>query len=95
MDFRLTRPSGQLSNRVQGIWSASVTRSALVMKPLYSDAGSGVIFNLSGDLIIGDQVMPEGVIMLPTKKTAELLGPNYLDRTTCELLGPNYLDSHG
>jgi hypothetical protein len=65
------------------------------MKPLYSDAGSGVIFNLSGDLIIGDQVMPEGVIMLPTKKTAELLGPNYLDRTTCELLGPNYLDSHG
>lgn len=41
------------------------------MKPLYSDAGSGIIFNLSGDVVIGNETLPEGVIMLPVKKQAE------------------------
>lgn len=41
------------------------------MKPLYSDAGSGIIFNLAGDVIIGNETLPEGVIMLPVKKQAE------------------------
>lgn len=41
------------------------------MKPLYSDAGSGIIFNLAGDVVIGDETLPEGVIMLPVKKQAE------------------------
>jgi AraC-like DNA-binding protein len=41
------------------------------VKPLYSDAGSGIIFNLAGDLIIGDETLQEGVIMLPVKKQTE------------------------
>ncbi|TPD54369.1 MAG: AraC family transcriptional regulator [Thalassolituus maritimus] len=73
------------------MWSASVTRSTPVTKPLYSDAGSGVIFNLSGDLIIGDQVMPEGVIMLPTKKTAE----NIVMAPGAELAGIRFLPAVG
>lgn len=91
LDFRLSRPSGQLSNCVQGIWSASVTRSTPVTKSLYSDAGSGVIFNLSGDLSIGNQVLPEGVIMLPTKKTAE----NIVMAPGAELAGIRFLPAVG
>lgn len=41
------------------------------MRSLYSDAGSGIIFNLAGDVIIGNEILPEGVIMLPVKKQAE------------------------
>ena len=41
------------------------------MKPLYSDGGCGIIFNLVGDVTIGNEVLPEGVIMLPIKKKAE------------------------
>ncbi|WP_434353937.1 helix-turn-helix domain-containing protein [Psychrobacter sp. HD31] len=41
------------------------------MKPLYSDAGSGIIFNLVGDVVIGNETLPEGVIMLPISRKAE------------------------
>jgi AraC-like DNA-binding protein len=41
------------------------------MKSLYSDAGSGIVFNLAGDVIIGNETLSEGVIMLPVKKQAE------------------------
>lgn len=70
-NFLLSQPSGQLSAFVQGIWSASVLKSDSVMRPLYSDAGSGIIFNLVGDVKIGNEVLPEGVIMLPINKQTE------------------------
>ncbi|WP_343800810.1 helix-turn-helix domain-containing protein [Marinobacterium maritimum] len=41
------------------------------MKPLYADAGSGILFNLCGEVTMGDAALPEGVIMLPVKKMAE------------------------
>jgi len=41
------------------------------VKPLYSDAGSGIIFNLIGDVVIGNETLPEGVIMLPVNRKAE------------------------
>mgnify|MGYP000046815539 FL=1 len=41
------------------------------MKPLYSDAGSGIIFNLTGEVAIGNEYLPEGIIMLPINKQAE------------------------
>lgn len=41
------------------------------MKPLYSDAGSGILFNLVGNVTIGNEVLPEGVIMIPIKKHAK------------------------
>jgi len=71
LNFQLSQPSGQLSAFVQGIWSASVTQLESVMKPLYSDAGSGILFNLVGNVTIGGEVLPEGVIMLPTNKHAK------------------------
>ncbi|WP_200843005.1 helix-turn-helix domain-containing protein [Zhongshania aliphaticivorans] len=46
-------------------------QSDSVMRPLYSDAGSGIIFNLVGDVKIGNEALPEGVIMLPINKQAE------------------------
>jgi|TARA_A100001015_G_scaffold321474_1_gene452417 pimeloyl-ACP methyl ester carboxylesterase len=66
-----------------------VIQPAPLRKPLYSDAGSGVIFNLSGELIIGNQVLPEGVIMLPTKKISEdiVMAPG------AELAGIRFLPS--
>ncbi|WP_289029062.1 helix-turn-helix domain-containing protein [uncultured Paraglaciecola sp.] len=71
LNLKLSQPSGQLSAFIQGIWSASVDQSNSVVKPLYSDAGSGIIFNLSGDVMIGNKTLPEGVIMLPIQKKAE------------------------
>lgn len=71
LNFQLSQPSGQLSALIQGIWSASVSQPNSIVKPLYSDAGSGIIFNLTGDVTIGNETLPEGVIMLPVKKQAE------------------------
>lgn len=70
-DFQLFQPAGLLSALVQGIWSASVRQPDSVIKSLYSDAGSGILFNLVGDVKIGNKALPEGVIMLPTNKQAE------------------------
>jgi len=56
---------------VQAIWSASVCQSDSVEKSLYSDAGSGILFNLNGGVKMGKDELPKGVIMLPIKKQAE------------------------
>lgn len=71
LNFQLSQPSGRLSAFIQGIWTASVPQLNAIVKPLYSDAGSGIIFNLAGNVIIGNETLPEGVIMLPVKKQAE------------------------
>ncbi|WP_070964239.1 helix-turn-helix domain-containing protein [Vibrio sonorensis] len=49
-----------------------------LVKSLYADAGSGVVFNLSGQLTIGGETIPEGVIVLPAQTKAETiaLAPN-------------------
>ena len=41
------------------------------MRRLYTDAGSGIVFNLSGEVMIGNEVLPEGVIMRSVDKQAE------------------------
>lgn len=45
--------------------------SAPLVKPLYADAGSGIIFNFLGSVTIGNETLPEGVIMLPVKNQAD------------------------
>lgn len=70
-NFQLSQPSGHLSAFVQGIWSASVSQSNSIEKPLYPDAGSGIIFNFAGDVTIGNETLPEGVIMTPVNKQAK------------------------
>jgi AraC-like DNA-binding protein len=64
-----------LSAFVQGIWSASVSSSEKnwIEKPMHSDAGSGILFNLSHEIVLADDVLPVGVIMLPVKKRTETI----------------------
>ncbi len=46
------------------------SESGSVAKRLYSDAGSGIIFNLTDGLSIGGATLPKGVVMLPVSKQA-------------------------
>ncbi|ENM5735659.1 AraC family transcriptional regulator [Vibrio mimicus] len=64
---------GQLSALIQGIWSASVPdfRTEPITKSLYSDAGSGLLFHLDGEVKIGDKWLPQGIVILPINKISE------------------------
>lgn len=75
MALQLEQPTGPLSALVQGLWSASVAASAPapVQRPLYSDAASGVLFNLAGDSWIGDHRLPAGVMLLPVQRQAVVI----------------------
>lgn len=95
----MSQPSGQLSAFVQGVWSASVQQPVPIVKPLYSDAGSGIIFNLVGDVMIGNETLPEGVIMLAINKQtenivlqsgAQLSGIRFHPATCYGVLGQHY-----
>ncbi|MFO6425164.1 helix-turn-helix domain-containing protein [Motilimonas sp. KMU-193] len=69
----LSQPKGQLAPLLQGIWSASVcsAQAEPVSRALYSDAGSGVLFHLTGEVSIGDHKLPHGVIALPISKVSQ------------------------
>lgn len=73
LDFHLSQPSGRLSSWLQAIWSVCVSKehTAPISKPLYGDAGSGLLFHLAGDIRLGNSVLPQGVIIQPTSKIAE------------------------
>lgn len=66
----ISRPGPPLSTLVQGVWSASVVQASPLEKTLHADAGSGVIFNLSGEVTIDNETLTEGIIMLPVKSKA-------------------------
>lgn len=66
-NFLLTEPDLALSASVQAVWAANVVQSESIVKPLFADAGSGIIFNLFGELSIAGEVLPEGIIMLPVQ----------------------------
>lgn len=44
-----------------------------VTKPLYSDACSGVIFNLGCDVLIGAECLPKGVFLMPVSQVAHTI----------------------
>ncbi|MBD8513756.1 helix-turn-helix domain-containing protein [Photobacterium sp. WH77] len=73
MDFRIFKPQGVLKDHVQGIWSLSVSPDRVVeeKKLLFSDAGSGIMFNLGGDVCFGNHCHPEGVMIMPNSKEAQ------------------------
>jgi AraC-like DNA-binding protein len=75
LDFQLIQPSGFLSSFVQGIWSvsASSNNTEAITKPLYSDAGSGFLFNISAPVILDNCQFESGVVMLPIKKHASTI----------------------
>lgn len=62
-----------------------------MVKPLYSDAGSGVIFNLAGEIQIGQDVLPEGVILLPINKQKQ----NIVLAAGSQLAGIRFLPAMG
>ncbi|MGB7995091.1 MAG: helix-turn-helix domain-containing protein [Photobacterium halotolerans] len=73
MDFRIFKPQGVLKDHVQGIWSLSVPldRVGEEKKLLFSDAGSGIMFNLGGEVCFGNHSQPEGVMIMPNSKEAQ------------------------
>ncbi len=68
--FKLLQPTGPLSTFVQGVWSASLGGPQPLTKKLYPDGGSGIVFNLQGEVKVAGRVLPKGVIMLGTSKQA-------------------------
>lgn len=66
----LVRPSGALSEVIQGLWTVSVDENlaAPIVKPLYSDAGSGVVFVLCGEVKLDDDLLPVGANFTPMSK---------------------------
>lgn len=102
-DLQLSHPTGPLSAFVQGIWSISVNtrQKAPLDKLLYSDAGSGIAFNLTHEITLSGHVLPRGVIMLPVEQQAEtislppgahLAGIRFLPAVGYGLLGQHYRD---
>lgn len=71
----MSQPKGQLSAYVQGIWAACVdsTQQEPICKSLYSDAGSGIVFHLHGEVTIAGNRLPKGVILLPVEKSSQLI----------------------
>lgn len=101
LDLILSQPSGQLSAYVQATWCASVSNQAkqAISKPLYSDAGSGIVFNLFGELKIGNSTFGKGVILLPVNVVTEhivmqpgakLAGVRFLPAIGYGVLGKKY-----
>lgn len=66
----LVRPSGAISEVIQGLWTASVDDNLAVpiVKPLYSDAGSGIVFVLNGEVKLDDALLPVGANFTPMSK---------------------------
>ena len=58
---------------IQSIWSASLGESEPLSKPLYSDAGSGIVFNFDEDVLLGDVKLPLGVVALPVSQCAQTI----------------------
>lgn len=72
--FSIFQPQGQLSPYVQAVWSASVPQGAEpVRRWLHGDAGSGILFNLGGEIFLGDQRFSSGVVLQPVSKQAQCI----------------------
>lgn len=48
-----------------------MSNSQSIVKRLYADACSGIIFNYGSEIRIGDRSLPKGIFLLPVKKEAE------------------------
>ena len=70
MDLDLSHPTGELSRSVQAIWSVQGAQQP-VQKKLFSDASTGILFNLAGTICIDGEALPQGIVALPVKKQTE------------------------
>ncbi|NVD09021.1 helix-turn-helix domain-containing protein [Vibrio sp. JPW-9-11-11] len=55
------------------MWSASVAKSQRepIVKSLYSDAASGIVFHLHGEVKISGNPIPHGVVLLPVERVSQ------------------------
>lgn len=74
-DFQMFQPKGRLSAHVQGLWSATTSsiNTQNISRWLHSDAGSGVMFILSGEVRIDEARFAKGTIFLPVKRKSQLM----------------------
>lgn len=70
MGLELSHPTGKLSNSVQAIWSVRGAQQP-IQKKLFSDASTGILFNLAGTICIDGEALPQGIVALPVKKQTE------------------------
>ncbi|QUJ70162.1 AraC family transcriptional regulator (plasmid) [Photobacterium sp. GJ3] len=79
MDFRIYKPQGKLADHIQAIWSVAVpeNQAAAEQKLLFSDAGTGIVFNLGCEIVWGERPQPMGVVLesVSPKAQAVLLPP--------------------
>ena len=75
LSFQIYHPKGALARWVQAIWSARVAKPCenYVKKLLYSDACSGLIFVLQGEVIIGENHLTQGGYFLPNSQQAQTI----------------------
>jgi AraC-like DNA-binding protein len=94
--FSLVHPIDELNKVVQGVWSGFLPDAAQqVTKPLYSDAGSGVLFNLGSEIYIGEQCLGKGIFSLPVTQKVQtitlLQGANLAGIRFCPAAGKTIL----
>lgn len=86
---------------VQAVWSATVCADhpVPVIRRLYSDASSGILFALAGKIEIDDIGLPHGVILCPVAKSSgevtlypgsRLAGIRFYPATAYGVLGQHY-----
>lgn len=75
LDLTLMHPSGHLATTVQGVWSAIAPSSntQAIQKTLYSDTGSGFLFNFGAPVTFDGQLLPCGISALPNQKHASTI----------------------
>lgn len=72
-NFKIFKPKGLLSAYIQGVWSASVPAhcSSDISRWLHGDGGSGILFNLRGDIFLNGEPFSSGVVFTPVSKQDE------------------------
>jgi hypothetical protein len=74
-DFKIFQPKTHLAAQVQAVWSAVVSSQGenKIQRWLHSDACSGIVFNLEGDIYLNQVLFSSGVIILPVSKHSQLI----------------------
>ena len=92
----MVHPIDELDKVVQGVWSGYLPDAAQpITKPLYSDAGSGVLFNLGSEVYIGEQCVGNGIFSLPVTQKVQTItllpGANLAGIRFCPAAGKTIL----
>ena len=73
LHFEITHPVQGAQRSIQAVWFAALTGSQCVQKTLYSDAGSGVLLNFTGGIVLQGRAVPKGIVVLPNSLWAQVM----------------------